>query len=385
MNRRKSHKGLTNSRIYQKRNRFYLFARDLIENPKTGKVSKWHSLCAVEDGELKARNIADAILKHASIGPVGGDLPNHVETYRLEALKRREKDRPREAARVKMFEEGSKEITRAMGVVSQAFADFNVDQVMPVDIARFVDQWLGQRMAQVYLSRLSDFFRWCVRRGLRADNPCLNVRVEKPAKRRRYITDDEWHRVRDALMVGVDGKKTQSGPMAQCYIDLCYLLYQRTTEVRLLKWTQVDFNAGMIYFTPTKTERSSGLSVGVPISPEVQAVLERVKAISMGTKSISKAGGLHSIYVIHNRRGQPYGARGIHDAWDRACERAGVEDAKLKDIRAKAATDAKRAGYSRSQIRVGLAHTDESMTEHYLRGRDASVSEILMPLPKKVG
>lgn len=371
--RRKSNHSLTNSRIYQKRNRYYLFAREPIENPRTGKVAKWHSLCAVVDGELKARTAAADILRHNAEVLTLGDMPQHLEQFRLHELILREKDRPREPARIVMFEEGSKEITRSIGVIKRAFEDFNVVQVQPVDVARFVDQWLGQRMAQVYLSRLSKFFRWAVRRGLRSDNPCLNVRVEKPKGRKRYLKHDEWHRIRDALMVGKDGKPTPSGPMIQCYIDLCYLLYQRTTEIRLLKWTQIDFAAGEIHFKPTKTENSSGAAVAVRITPAVREVLERLKSLG--------GGGLRSIYLIHNRKGQPYTSHGIGDAWDRACERAGVEDAILKDIRAKAASDAKKKGYTMEQIKVGLAHTDVEMSEEYIRGREAERSEIEMELP----
>lgn len=373
MSRRKSHYTLTNSRIYQKRSRFYLFAREAIENPNTGKVAKWHSLCPVSDGEAKATQLASEILRQQPAEHAKGDFSTHMETYRLAMLKRREADRPREPARVKIFESGNKELSRICNGIKSAFEDFNTEQVLGVDVARFVDQWQGQRMAQVYLSRMSDFFRWAVRRGLRADNPCQNIRVEKPEKRKRYLTDAEWHSIRDALMVGVDGKQTPSGPMIQCYVDLCYLLYQRTTEIRLLKWSQVDIDGGVIHFMPTKTERSSGLSVGVPISDEVGAVLERVRTI----------GKVRSLYVVHTLQGQPYTTHGIGDAWSRACERAGVVDATLKDIRAKAATDAKRAGYTRSQIRVGLAHTDESMTEHYLRGREATQSEVRLVLPAK--
>lgn len=371
MSRRKSHYGLTNSRIYKKRNRFYLFARDPVEHPRTGKVSKWHSLCLVSEGEAKAAQLASDILRQQATTHATGDFGAHLEAYRLAVLKRREKDRPREPARVKIFESGSKEVTRICNGIKSAFEDFNVEQVMGVDVARFVDQWQGQRAAQVYLSRMSDFFRWAVRRGLRADNPCQNIRVDKPEKRKRYITDTEWHAIRDALMVGADGRPTPSGPMVQCYVDLCFLLYQRTTEIRLLKWSQVDIDGSVIHFLPTKTERSSGLSVGVPISDAVKAVLERVRNI----------GKVRSLYVIHTLKGQPYTTHGIGDAWARACERAGVTDATMKDIRAKAATDAKKAGYSRSQIRIGLAHTDEAMTETYMRGRDVAKSEVVLALP----
>ncbi len=373
MRRRTSLRGLTNSRIYPKRQRFYYFSEEPIENPNTGKVTRWHSLCSISEGEEVARQEKQKILLHNKLDTKGqGDLPIHFETYRLAVLKKREKDRPKEPARVKLFEASNKEISRVCNNIANAFADFNADQVLPVDVAKFLDQWEGKlRMAQTYKARLSDFFAWCCRKGLRSDNPCREVSVEKPAKRRRYITHEEFHAIRDALLIGVDGRPTQSGPMAQCYIDLLYLLYQRGTEVRLLKWSQID--GDVIHFIPTKTERSSGASVDVPVTKDVREVLERAKSL----------GRVKGMYVIHKPDGTPYTTRGIGSAWTRACERAGMEDATLKDLRAKAMTDAKKAGFTMKQLREAAAHTDEAMTEEYIKQRETPVSEVVLMIPER--
>ncbi len=372
--RRLTHRSLTDSRIYPKGKRLYLFTRDALENPNTGKVGRWHSLCKISDGELKARQEAKKVYDHNGKHDGPGDLPDHLEAYRFELVRKKEKDRPREAARIPMFEQGIKELKRACGIIAQAFADFNVDQVRPVDVAKFIDQWEGRRMAQVYKSRLSDFFAWCCRKGLRDDNPCENVTVELPPVRDVYMTDADFHTIRDALVVTKTGRAIPTGVMVQCYIDLCYLLYQRTTEIRLLKWTQIDFAAGVIKFKATKTEKSSGAEVGIPITPAIAEVLERARL----------ANGVKSFYVIHTNKGKPYTAGGLGSAWDRAKERAGVTaDLTMKDIRSKASTDADKAGYTLEQIQVGLAHTDPKMTKHYIRNSDAPVSEVLMVLPAK--
>jgi len=364
------------SRIYIKRQRYYYFSADPVPDPRTGKVSKWHSLCDLKEGEMRARELAAAIQRgaRAIAGSEGkGDMPEYVQTYLLDVLRKRDMRRPRDPARARMFAEGNAKISSACKLIGQGFEDFDVCQPTGADVAQFVDQWAGQRAAQVYLGRLSDFFRWAIRRGLRTDNPCLNIRVEKPEARRRYITDQEWHAVMDALLVGKDGRETSSGKMVRVYASLCYLLYQRTTEIRLLQWSQIDYADGVIRFTPTKTERSSGVSVDVPITQEVREQLEHARKLC----------GVKSLYVIHTGSGKPYTAHGLGSAWRRACERAGVEDATLKDIRAKAATDAKRMGYTKKEISVGLAHTGEGMTEQYLRGRDAERSSVELRLPKQ--
>lgn len=372
--RRKSHGTLALSRIYIKRQRYYYFSAHPILNPWTGKVTKWHSLCSLKEGELLAREKAAAIQRNVRSHAEGhGDMPEYVQIYLTDLLRKRDKNRPVEIARQHIFDQGTSNLKSVCSTIARCFEDFNVDQPVGYDVARFIDQWEGRRSAQTYLGRLSDFFRWSIRRGFRTDNPCSNIRAEKPEPRRRYLTDIEWSAVRDALLLGEDGKKTLSGPMVQVYIDLCYLLYQRTTEIRLLKWTQIDYESAVIRFTPTKTERSSGVSVEIPITPPVREALDRARQL----------GAAKSAYVIHTGHGLPYTANGIRSAWRRACTRAGVKNATLKDIRAKAATDAKKLGYTRKEISIGLAHTGERMTEHYLRGRDAERSTVALTLPMK--
>lgn len=373
MRKRTQHRGLTSTRIYQKGNKFLYFSPEAIENPFTKKLQKWHPLCPISDGEDEARRIAKEIVKHNDLPGSGGDLPGHMETYRIRTLAKREAKRPKEPARQQIFDRANKEITRICNKIAEAFTDFDVEQVMPHDIATFIDQWEGQRMAEVYLSRLSDFFAWTCRKGIRNDNPCREVEIdERPKAKKTYITHQQFHAIRKALLTGKDKRDTASGPMVQCYVDLCYLLYQRTTDIRLLKWSQIDEAAGLIHFTPTKTEKSSGARVDWPITPDIRAVLERAKAM----------GVVKSIYVIHTLRGQPYGATGLRSAWARAGERVGLHGLTLKALRNKAMTDAKKAGYTIKQIAMGAAHTnEETAKKHYILDDTAPVSEIAMVLP----
>lgn len=370
MRPRKNQRSLTDTRIYAKGKRYYLFTAEPTISPDDGKAKKWHSLCAVDEGEDKARQLAKRISDHNRVGDQG-NFGLHFRRYVSELVKRKDAVAPKEPARLKIHAVNIQNFRFICGEIEEAFSAFDVDNVLPMDIATFVDQWLGQRMAQVYHSRLSDFFRWACRRGLRNDNPAREVSVEKPVKRTRYMTDVEFHSIRDALMVGNDGKPTPSGQMVRCYVDLCYLIYQRTTEIRLLRWDQIKTDG--IHFKPTKTERSSAAQVIVPITPQIQQVLSEAKA----------AFPIQSMYVIHTRDGQPYTSNGIGSAWKRARARAGIPDVTLKDIRPKAMTDAKKGGYELKQISIGAAHTDMKTTEGYIKLREVPISEVHLTLPSK--
>jgi hypothetical protein len=142
----------------------------------------------------------------------------------------------------------------------------------------------------------STFFRWCiVDKGLRppGSTPCTDVWLEKAPTRRTKWNDRLFWAVRDLL-----------SPMHQCYYDLSFLLYQRRTDVRQLDTKQI--RDGVIHFEPTKTRKSSGAAVDVPITPEIQAVLDRASAIN-GSGRLSRRRGVHArrdaVHPQHLQRG----------------------------------------------------------------------------------
>ena len=154
-------------------------------------------------------------------------------------------------------------------------------------------------------------------------------------------------------------------------MDLLYLLFQRGTDVRLMRVDEIKPEG--IEIIPTKTEDSSGVGVLLPLSNEVKSVLARIKDISK----------MRSTFVIHTEHGQPYSASGVRSAFARAAKRAGVTGLTLKDIRSKAASDAKKQGYTVEQIQVALAHTDSATTRDHIRGQDLPISAISIKLPKR--
>jgi integrase len=165
--------------------------------------------------------------------------------------------------------------------------------------------------------------------------------------------------------------------MMQVYVDLLYLTGQRGNDIRLLRWSQVDEASGVIHFQPSKTAKSSGAKVEVPITPPIAEVLERAKTMARAKARISP-------YVIHNLEGGTYTHHGVGTAWERARNRAGITDATLKDLRAKHATDAKRAGYTETEIQDALAHEDTGTTRIYLKQRMARVSKVELSLPHEI-
>jgi len=111
----------------------------------------------------------------------------------------------------------------------------------------------------------------------------------------------------------------------------------------------------------------------VPIGEDVRKVLERVKTISNG----------RSTFVINTERGTPYSASGISSLFARAAKRSKVSGLTLKDIRSKAASDAKTDGYTEAEIQVGLVHSEVGSTKRYIKNQPAPISRVIMTIPKK--
>jgi integrase len=260
-----------------------------------------------------------------------------------------------------------KDTIRMAGHIGEAFAEFDVSQVQAKHVLSFLQQWEShRRTAQRYRSVLRKFFRWVIIQGDRTDNPVDVVSVKTPAAHTRYMTDAEFVAVRSSLI-------GESGVMIQCYVDLLYLTGQRGADIRLLRWSQVD--GDVIHFEPSKTLHSTGAKVDIPITQAIAEVLGRAKALMRVKSRLSP-------YVIHNLEGSPYAATGVRAAWDRARERAGIDGVTLRDIRAKHATDADRAGHSVEQISAGLAHADESMTRVYLKQKVTKRGQVNLNIPK---
>lgn len=81
----------------------------------------------------------------------------------------------------------------------------------------------------------------------------------------------------------------------------------------------------MIHFEPTKTAKSSGAEVDIPVTPEITAVLERARTLAK-----VKPGPGGDAFVIQSRSGSPYTHFGISSAIERAAIAVGLAKRKAR-------------------------------------------------------
>jgi integrase len=86
-------------------------------------------------------------------------------------------------------------------------------------------------------------------------------------------------------------------------------------------------------------------------------------------------------YVFQGLSGKPY--RSLKTTWKTCCERAGVKDARIHDIRHKSLTDMAKKGYSLQEIAKAAGHTQISTTMRYTHLRAEDTREALESLGQK--
>lgn len=236
--------------------------------------------------------------------------------------------------------------------VVEAFAEFSPSQIKPKHIAQFLDDNRETpSMANLLRAFLRGVFVRAVRWGIVEIDPTRDIKPFKTGKRTRYITEDEFARIRQ-----------YASPTLRCLMEIAYLTGQRIGDVLGIRRENIS-DAGL-YVEQEKT----GARVLIRMTADLEA-------------AIRGAGQLHdcvqALTLFHKPDGSPLAYSTIYGQWRRACAAAGVEDANFHDLRAAAATDAKAQGLD---SRALLGHTTESSHNRYLRSK--IVPEV-QPIPAR--
>lgn len=238
------------------------------------------------------------------------------------------------------------------GRVLEAFAEFSPAQIRPVHIAQFLDDAKDTpSMANLLRTFLKGVFTRAVRWGVVEANPVRDIKPFKTDARTRYITDEEFTRI-----------KARASPTLACMMDIAYITGQRIGDVMGIRYA--DISEAGVYIEQEKTKAR----VLIAMTPDLSAVIERARKLHQSVKGLT---------LFHRRDGSPLSYFTIYGHWRRACEAAKVEDAHFHDIRAAAATDAKQQGLDSKTL---LGHKTETSHNRYLRSKTVPVAQ---PVPAR--
>jgi len=205
-------------------------------------------------------------------------------------------------------------------------------------------------------------FNLGVEAGMVVDVPTF-PKIEVNNVRTGFFEEDEFRRVLSHLSDPIK-------PIA----EFGYLCGWRLTEILELRWSQVDFKAGVIRLEVGDTKNNDGRTLPFRAIPALKTLMENQLAY---TRSIEAKTSKIVPFVFH-RNGKR--VKMIRDGWDRACEKAGCSGRLFHDLRRTAVRNLERAGVPRSIAMRITGHRTEAVYRRYAIVNEADVAEGLSRL-----
>lgn len=260
--------------------------------------NKWHNL---------GRDWHDAIYKYADINSAERPcvtLGKIMDDYQTKVI-------PTKAVKTQ------RDNLRALGLLRVVFGHMQPDDVEPKDVYGYMAKRppvAGNREKAL----LSHVFTFAIRQGLTNDNPCRLVVRNTERPRDRYVTDGEYSAVHKIMPAQI-----------QCAMEIALLTGLRENEILRLK--RADELEDGLLVKPSKR----GKPLLFELTPELKDAIKHARSLP---------GDIKSMWLIHNRQGQPYTTDGFRANWQRHMKKA-LEDKIIgerftfHDLRAKAGSD----------------------------------------------
>jgi len=198
---------------------------------------------------------------------------------------------------------------------------------------------------------LRKMFNLAVEWGMRPDNPASSFYRRVENARERFLTKDEINRL--AMALDADEDQRAAG-----IIRMCMLTGARVGEVRQARFEQFNLDLG-IWAKPASTTKQRKVH-RVPISEDVAAIVRQRKIVVPAGNPWLFPGEIP---------GQP--VKEIRRFWRRIQREAGIEDARIHDLRHTFASLLVSGGASLEMIGKLLGHTQMQTTQRYAHLLDA--------------
>ena len=203
----------------------------------------------------------------------------------------------------------------------------------------------GDGAARKVIRDLSAVFSFAVRRGITADNPVSRASVRKTDNRReRYLTLEEVKRLGAAFS---EVEAAGANPKGVAIGRLWALTGCRRDEIAGLKWSEVDFERGLLILDDTKTGKSVR-----PLGAAALALLESISRVS-GTD-----------YVFPAEVGDGY-YQSMKRLWGRVVKKAGLTGVTPHTLRHTIGSTAVSSGEALALTGAILGHANPRSTAIY--------------------
>ena len=201
----------------------------------------------------------------------------------------------------------------------------------------------GKGTASRSVAVLSAILSFAVQRRVRPDNPARGVRLYQGRKRERFLSDNEFARLGQALEAAEAAGENSSALAA---IRLLMFTGARKSEILTLKWEFIDWQRSCLRLPDSKT----GAKV-VPLGRPAMELLAALPKVGENPYVLPGAGAGHFV--------------GLQKAWAVIRKRAELEDVRLHDLRHSFASVAIAGGSSLYLAGKVLGHKQSRTTEIY--------------------
>jgi len=190
--------------------------------------------------------------------------------------------------------------------------------------------------------------RWC------EYNPARDVERFREENRDRWLSIYELSRLSDAL-------QQHSHQNTANAIRLLILTGARRSEVLSATWDQFDFDRGV--WTKPSAHTKQKKTEHVPLSAAALALLSKMHDTSGGTD-----------YLFPGKKPEAHLVE-IKRFWNSVCQAAGIEDARIHDLRHTFASHLVSSGHSLALVGRLLGHTQTQTTQRYSHIADDPLRE----------
>lgn len=203
----------------------------------------------------------------------------------------------------------------------------------------------GKGTATRTVGLLGGIFSFGVDRGILSDNPARGIKRFKDGQVERFLSEDELSRLGAALSaMESDGEVS---PFAAAAIRLLLFSGARRGEILGLKWDWVDFERGLIVLPDSKTGRKP-----IYLSAPAQEILSKLPRFEGNP------------FVICAEKPGKHLAD-LKRPWARLCEKAGITNLRVHDLRHNFASAGATGGLSLHLIGKLLGHLRTETTARY--------------------
>jgi integrase len=242
------------------------------------------------------------------------------------------------------------------------------------------------RQANFVLAVCSKAFSLAEAWGMRPEgsNPCKRIERNPENVRERFLSAGELARLGSTLRLAekeglpwkVDDAKVTARHLPRpenrrtayrrttiAAIELLLYTGCRLSEVLNLRWDQVDFEAGTITLSETKTTKRPQIVV---VNAPARQVL----------KGLERTDGSPWVLPMTRDPQRPHSKHALEAAWQKIRRAAGFDDVRLHDLRHTVGTYAGQSGANAFLVRDLLRHKNLGMTSRYVNRAEDPVRKL---------